>query len=446
MLKKLLIIFSIIILLVGIGGIVFASDVHNATSNINGVQVLWEYNLNEANEIINLKCTNTEALTGDIEIPSTLDGKNVVELGSEAFKGATNITKVVIPNTVKEIGLWAFQGCTSLSKIDLGNVERIKDSSFKNCTSLTSVKLPKTLNKDASGAPFLGCTNLKEIVLEEGMTVVPDYVCASTPITEIKIPNTVKEIGLWAFKGCTSLSKIDLGNVERIKDSSFKNCTSLTSVKLPKTLNKDASGAPFLGCTNLKEIVLEEGMTVVPDYVCASTPITEIKIPNTVKEIGLWAFKDCTSLNKITILDNVENMEGYNSSNSDYIFQNHNDNLTIYCYKDSMAANYAIKYGIKYQYLTNQNPDGNNNNENNNNENNNNENNDNAGNNNNNGNNNQSNNGNLTNSITNTVDDTIAKGELPQTGVSVAITIFIIAIIVVAVIIYRKYNTFKDIK
>ena len=350
MLKKLLIIFSIIILLVGIGGIVFASDVHNATSNINGVQVLWEYNLNEANEIINLKCTNTEALTGDIEIPSTLDGKNVVELGSEAFKGATNITKVVIPNTVKEIGLWAFQGCTSLSKIDLGNVERIKDSSFKNCTSLTSVKLPKTLNKDASGAPFLGCTNLKEIVLEEGMTVVPDYVCASTPITEIKIPNTVKEI-------------------------------------------------------------------------------------------GLWAFKDCTSLNKITILDNVENMEGYNSSNSDYIFQNHNDNLTIYCYKDSMAANYAIKYGIKYQYLTNQNPDGNNNNENNNNENN-----DNAGNNNNNGNNNQSNNGNLTNSITNTVDDTIAKGELPQTGVSVAITIFIIAIIVVAVIIYRKYNTFKDIK
>ena len=55
--------------------------------------------------------------------------------------------------------------------------------------------------------------NLKNIELEEGMTVVPDYVCASTPITEITIPNSVKEIGLWAFSGCTSLSNINLGNV-----------------------------------------------------------------------------------------------------------------------------------------------------------------------------------------------------------------------------------------
>ena len=28
------------------------------------------------------------------------------------------------------------------------------------------------------------------------------------------IPNTVKEIGLWAFSDCTSLSNVNLGNVE----------------------------------------------------------------------------------------------------------------------------------------------------------------------------------------------------------------------------------------
>ena len=42
----------------------------------------------------------------------------------------------------------------------------------------------------------------------------------------------------------------------------------------------------------------------------------------------------------------------YNTHNSDSIFENHNPDLTIYCYEDSLAAKYAIKYNIKYVYLT----------------------------------------------------------------------------------------------
>ncbi len=407
-----------------------AKEKYTFTSTINGVTANWEYEVNESNQIENLKCTNPTELKGNVTIPSTLDGKTVISLGSEAFKSATEITDITMPSTVKEIGVGAFSGCTSLSKVDLGNVERIGAQSFKNCTELTSIKLPKTLNKDASGAPFAGCTNLKNIVLEEGMTVVPNYVCANTSITEMTIPSTVKEIGVGAFSGCTSLSKVDLGNVERIGAQSFKNCTELTSIKLPKTLNKDASGAPFAGCTNLKNIVLEEGMTVVPNYVCANTSIAEITIPNTVKEIGLWAFKDCSLLKKITILDNVEKIGGYNN-NSDLVFQNHNDDLTIYCYKDSMADNYALKYNIKYVYLTKpSNP-------------------------------NQPTeepkkddtetpkNDAETPKVdtpTGEKDTTVATGKLPQTGVSIAIVFVIISIAIISVVFYKKYNSYKDIK
>ena len=513
--KKIFSIFIIIILvLLGLCGTVFAKDTYTATSTINGVTVNWSYELNDSNQIENLKCINPTDLIGNVIIPSTLDGKTVVTLGNSAFKSATKITEITIPNSVKEIGLeafsgctslsninlgnvericdqsfknctsltsiklpktlnkgasgapfsgcenlknieleegmtvvpdyvcastpiteitipnsvkeiglWAFSGCTSLSNINLGNVERICDQSFKNCTSLTSIKLPKTLNKGASGAPFSGCENLKNIELEEGMTVVPDYVCASTPITEITIPNSVKEIGLWAFSGCTSLSNINLGNVERICDQSFKNCTSLTSIKLPKTLNKGASGAPFSGCENLKNIELEEGMTVVPDYVCASTPITEITIPNSVKKIGMWTFKNCTFLKKITILDNVTDMGGYNSSNTDLVFENHNDSLTVYCYKDSMAANYAIKYNIKYVYLTKPAID-----------------------------NNEENKEDKKQNITKPAIDakqeipTIATGKLPQAGSSSVIIISIIAVMVILIINYKRYNSYKDIK
>ena len=427
MLKKISIILITILLLVGLSGNVLATDKYTTISTINGVTANWEYELNESNQIENLKCTNPADLTGSITIPSTLDGKTVISLANEAFKTATSITEVTMPSTVKEIGLWAFSGCTSLSKVNLGNVEKISDQSFKNCTALTSIKLPKTLTKDASGAPFSGCTNLKNIELEEGMTVVPNYVCASTAITEITIPSTVKEIGLWAFSGCTSLSKVNLGNVEKISDQSFKNCTALTSIKLPKTLTKDASGAPFSGCTNLKNIELEEGMTVVPNYVCASTAITEITIPSTVKEIGMWAFKDCSSLKKITILDNVENMEGYNSSNSDLVFQNHNDDLTIYCYKDSMAAKYAIKYNIKYVYLTKpSNPSTEEPKK-------------------------EDTETQKDDTITDTKKDTdikdttVATGKLPQTGATMTGIFVVLVISIASIIFYIKYRKFRDI-
>ena len=137
MLKKFFIILIAILLLVGLSGNVFAKDTYTATSTINGVTANWEYELNDSNQIENLKCTNPTALTGNVTIPSTLDGKAIVSLAKGAFESATSITEITIPSTVKEIGSWAFLECTSLSKVNLGNVEKINNLSFKNCTALT---------------------------------------------------------------------------------------------------------------------------------------------------------------------------------------------------------------------------------------------------------------------------------------------------------------------
>ena len=414
-------------ILLGLCGNSFAADKQTTTSNVNGVTANWEYEVNASNQIEELKCKNPAELTGNITVPSSLDGKTVVKLGSGAFKGAKQITGVTIPNTVKVIGLWAFSGCEKLAKVNLGNVERIENLSFEKCTALTNIKIPKTLIKSGSGVPFSGCTNLKNIELEEGMTEIPYYLCAKTPIEEITIPSTVKVIGLWAFSGCEKLAKVNLGNVERIENLSFEKCTALTNIKIPKTLIKSGSGAPFSGCTNLKNIELEEGMTEIPNYLCSKTPIEEITIPRTVKKIGLWAFNNCTNLKKITIPDSVERIAGDWSSTEGLVFENHNEDLTIYCYEGSVAAEYAKKYNIKYVYLTKTNTAGN-----------------------------TTTGGNTTtdkgNSTSNTQtngtknDTTIATtGKLPKAGLNTIVTITIIAVIA-AGIIYKKYNSYKDIK
>ncbi|MBQ3414902.1 MAG: leucine-rich repeat domain-containing protein [Clostridia bacterium] len=172
----------------------------------------------------------------------------------------------------------------------------------------------------------------------------------ATNITGVTIPNSVKNIWGYAFQNCTNLKKVELGSVEYISGNAFNGCTELESIKIPKTLKgtdsfESISKAVFSGCTKLTQITLEEGLTIIPHKLCAETPITEITIPNTVTNIWNKAFQNCTELKKITILDNVTKME-------DKIFENHNEDLTIYCYKDSTAHQYAIKNNIKYILLT----------------------------------------------------------------------------------------------
>lgn len=251
--KKILLTILLVLILLIIPNLVLAEGELFATTEINGVTANWQYNLNESNQIIKLKCINPTSLTGNITIPSELDGKTVIQLGNEAFKGATNITGATIPSSIKEIGYSAFENCTNLSKVNLGSIETISIDVFKGCTSLKSITIPKTL--------------------------------------------------------------------------------------------KDTGLGDSLNNSNITSITFEEGLTVIPNYLCGNTGITEATIPSSVKSIGIGAFRNCKSLKKITILDNV-------TSISPEVFKNHNEDLTIYCYKDSEAAKYAIENDIKYVYLT----------------------------------------------------------------------------------------------
>ena len=332
--------------------VIFAADEYTYSCNINGVTANFTYNLNEENKIEKLKCTNSSELTGNVTIPGLIEGKEVVTIGDNAFKGASNITGVVVPDSVKTIEYNAFTDCTNLKDVNLGKIESLSFAVFKNCTALTSIKIPNTLKQGAVSKIFTNCSNLTNITLEDGLTVIPSFLCAGTAITEITVPDSVKTIDYSAFEDCTKLKDVNLGKIESLSFDVFKNCTALTSIKIPNTLKQGAVSKIFTNCSNLTNITLEDGLTVIPSYLCADTAITEITIPDSVKTIEYSAFEDCTNLKKITILDNVDSI-GFFGINEpkDSVFKNHDEDLTIYCYRDSIAAKYAIKYNIKYVYL-----------------------------------------------------------------------------------------------
>lgn len=119
------------------------------------------------------------------------------------------------------------------------------------------------------------------------------------------IPDSVTEIGSWAFHLCKNLTEIDVPeSVRKIEARAFRDCKNLRKINLSKSVHIDYEA--FLNCESLTDIMLPEGLTKIEDstfYGCSK--LKNVIIPNTVAEIGSYAFEGCESLTEIYIPDSV---------------------------------------------------------------------------------------------------------------------------------------------
>ena len=94
------------------------------TNTSTGKVVNWSYELDSNNNILNLKCTNISSISGELTIPSTIDGHNVVTIGREAFENCSGLTGITIPDIVTSIGYRAFYNCAGL-KSGIESIENL---------------------------------------------------------------------------------------------------------------------------------------------------------------------------------------------------------------------------------------------------------------------------------------------------------------------------------
>ena len=213
------------------------------------------------------------------------------EIPAGAMYNKESLTALVLPDKLRLIsgvsggGYGAFGGCRNLSGslIIPEGVEELGYAAFAGCTSLSGeLSLPSTL---------------KRIGHAEGYTSYWDGVFNSCNFTcELRIPDSVVEIGLGAFEGCKYLyGELRLPEgLEKIGESAFNGCENLSgSLVIPQgvtTIPNNCFNGTWLGGT----LSLHDGIIAIGDGAFANTGLKgELRLPKDLEGISHNAFYNC---------------------------------------------------------------------------------------------------------------------------------------------------------
>jgi len=255
----------------------------------------WEYVLEDGSATI---IGWVEEPSGDLRIPSELDGFPVTCIGDYAFYDCGSLEMVILPDGLLEICESAFEACASLTSIEIpASIKRIGEYAFYDCGSLEMVILPDGLLEICESA-FEACASLTSIEIPESVEEIGDHAFSDSGLQSVELPSGLTSIPWGAFSG-SCLTGIQFPEtVYSIDDYAFSGCNGLTDVKIPASAWRIGEGA-FASCANL----------------------TSIFIPATMRIIHETAFSNC-------------------------------DNLTVYTDSEGYVTDFMAMYGIPCEIQT----------------------------------------------------------------------------------------------
>ena len=289
-------------------------------------------------------------------------------LEANAFSGCSNLCNIAIPANVATIDVSSFKGCSQLMQVtfDKNSCITIFEGSynenggsyngvFADCRALKTIRIPASVT-EIKACAFQGCTSLSSVTFEDDsnlQTIGGGYTCyrgnydsydfgifgafaGCTSLTSIEIPNSVKEIGVCAFQGCSQLQSVtfqkgslittlsggyiskgygtSIENASNMIFGVFAKCSTLSSIEIPANV-ETIDACVFQDCINLSVVTFEQGSKLkefgdgyaetgyrpfVTGAFANCTALKSIQIPANVEKIGVGTFKNCSQLSSVT--------------------------------------------------------------------------------------------------------------------------------------------------
>ena len=290
--------------------------------------------------------------TGSLTLPETLEtigfgafenssleeisfdeNSNILSIGYRAFYGADALTEITIPASVVSIDYYAFAMCESLETVIFAEgsmLTGVYEGAFYGCTRLKNILLPDSV-REISDFAFYGCTSLTELPVSETNRLlgIYSYAFAYTGIEELTLPETLVDLGEYAFRGAR-LTKVVIPGTNReqllIGIGAFADCGDLSEITLPFIgASFEDTEITWFGYifgaggyeanstyvpASLQTVTLSEGITFIGAQAFRELPnIQTINIPHSVRMVYNYAFYNCLARYEFTNTISIDGME-----------------------------------------------------------------------------------------------------------------------------------------
>ena len=273
---------------------------------------------------------------------------------SAAYVPAT-LKKVTVTGSVTSVPEYAFYGCIGLEEIaGIENATTYGSYAF-SYTGIKSFNISAkvvSIGQSSSGASaFSGCYSLESVVVAEGNSTyasydgsiynknlktlyyvpsakteikfsneieqISSYAFASSNITSIEIPESVKEIGFRALYNTSKLSYLKLpfiggsrtenrymlylfgGSITTNNGTTRVTNSDLVPASLKKVDYYGTDNIPdyaFYACKGIEEVNYGDGITAIGNYAFSLTALKEFKLGNGVTSLGNFTFSNIDTL------------------------------------------------------------------------------------------------------------------------------------------------------
>ncbi len=220
----------------------------------------------------------------EIVLPETLE-----TIGKQAFAYSA-ITKVTIPASVVTIGQGAFAYC-----------EKLTDAVFQNGENEELTISASTSEYDGVGnSGTFEYSGIERVTLPTRLTEISNRMFRHTAaFKSFEIPEHIVRIGIYAFQYSAFDSVVIPANVTFVGESAFEFSASLTNAEIQG--NPTLGNAIFSECTSLTKIKLSDELENIPKMFAEKcTLLTEVNMPAALKTMDTRSF-GTTGLSKVIL-------------------------------------------------------------------------------------------------------------------------------------------------